>query len=72
MDKPTSAQDFFATRRYNDNSPEQHTRATSGESAVDRPHRTPSQDCRRLGSSPLLAKMDKTLKVPNFKLDFKE
>ncbi|KAJ8012550.1 hypothetical protein DPEC_G00044000 [Dallia pectoralis] len=26
MDKPTSAQDFFATRRYNDNSPEQHTK----------------------------------------------
>ncbi|RXN24099.1 zinc finger BED domain-containing 4-like protein [Labeo rohita] len=26
MDKPTSAQDFFATRRYNDNTPEQRTK----------------------------------------------
>ncbi|KAL0151678.1 hypothetical protein M9458_053079, partial [Cirrhinus mrigala] len=26
MDKPTSAQDFFAKRRYNDNSPQQRTK----------------------------------------------
>ncbi|XP_058626383.1 uncharacterized protein LOC131537119 [Onychostoma macrolepis] len=63
MDKPTSAQDFFATRWYNDNSPEQLTKE---EGVVQWIGRTglPARIVEDVEFIAMMAKMDKKFKVP--------
>ena len=63
MDKPTSAQDFFATQMYNNNSPEQRTKEEGiaqwiGQTGL------PARIAEDEEFIAMMAKMDKKFKVP--------
>lgn len=63
LDKPTSAQDFFATRRYNDNSPEQRTKEEGIAQWIGRTG-LPAQIVEDEEFITMMANMDKNFKVP--------
>nr|XP_023672297.1 zinc finger BED domain-containing protein 1-like [Paramormyrops kingsleyae] len=63
MDKPTIAQDFFATRRYNDNSSEQRTKEEGIAQWIGRTG-LPAHMVEDEEFIAMMAKMDKKFKVP--------
>lgn len=63
VDKPTCAQDFFATRRYKDNSPEQHTKEEGIAQWIGRTG-LPARIVEDEEFIAMMAKMDKKFKVP--------
>lgn len=63
MDKPTSAQDFFATRMYNKNSPEQRTKEEGIAQWIGRTG-LPARIVEDEEFIAMMAKMDKKFKVP--------
>nr|XP_055070466.1 uncharacterized protein LOC129451409 [Misgurnus anguillicaudatus] len=63
MDKPTSVQDFFGTRKYNDNSPEQRSREEGIAQWIGRTG-LPARIVEDEEFIAMMAKMDKKFKVP--------
>lgn len=63
IDKPTSAEDFFATRRYSDNSPEQRTKEEGIAQWIGRTG-LPARIVEDEEFVTMMTKMDKKFKLP--------